>query len=102
MRVSCHMARKAREMTKTIMTEEQENHCARLVADFAVAFTDKYRTGQEEHGGNLWEKDPAKMVKEAKAEVLDQWAYLDNLERNIAKMQARIAKLEGFQLGGGA
>lgn len=82
------------------MTDEQHNHCARLVADFAVAFTDKYKAGQAEHGGNLWQKDPVKMARAAKEEVLDQWAYIDILEKNIIEMRSRIERaLNEFDSG---
>ena len=36
-----------------------EEHVARIVAWFTEVVTVKYRTGQEEHGGDLWNKPRA-------------------------------------------
>lgn len=59
------------------MTDEQEAHLARVKARFSADLDAKYRDGQAEHGGNLWEKPGA--LEQAYAEVLDLATYLITL-----------------------
>lgn len=59
-----------------------------LGADFAELMERKYEAGQKEHGGNLWEKDVREMIRAARDEVVDQWAYLDAIERGVDRMEA--------------
>jgi len=56
------------------MTSEQEAHLSRVKARFTADLDAKYRAGQMEHGGNLWEKPGA--LEQAYAEVLDLATYL--------------------------
>jgi len=56
------------------MTEEHEWHLKKLKDDFCAMVDKKYRAGQAEHKGKLWEKED--ILDEALAEVLDLWVYL--------------------------
>lgn len=69
-----------------------------LAEKFRLMHAEKYEAGQKEHGGNLWEKDLMDMIQAAKEEVIDQWAYLDVIERQAAKAGTRAddQKAEGF------
>ena len=61
------------------MRPAQELHLARLKDQFAQRLDAKYRAGQEEHGGNLYEYEPLSLLDNAIAEVIDLWAYLQSL-----------------------
>jgi hypothetical protein len=56
------------------MEPEQEAHLARIKARVVGDIDAKYRAGQLEHGGNLWEKPG--MLECAYAETIDQAVYL--------------------------
>jgi hypothetical protein len=71
------------------MTSEQQAHLDRMIERFTSALTTKYAAGQREHGGNVWLKRG--MLREAKAEVLDLWVYLDTLEQQIEERSAPLA-----------
>lgn len=43
--------------------------------------SEKFDIGKKQHGGNLWEKKD--LISMAKDEVIDQWFYLDSLEKQI-------------------
>jgi hypothetical protein len=70
---------------KPDMTPEQTTHMLQLNAEFSNLFKDKYRAGQEEHGGDLWNKDPLLMCIAAKEEVADQWAYISVIEETLRR-----------------
>jgi hypothetical protein len=52
----------------------QTAHLDRIVSRVSADLRAKYEAGQEEHGGNLWEKPG--MLEQAYAEALDQCIYL--------------------------
>lgn len=56
------------------MTPDQEAHLARLKARFLNDFDQKYRSGQDQHGGDLWLKSGH--LENALSEALDLVAYL--------------------------
>lgn len=60
------------------MTKSQEKHLERIKKNFLKAVDLKYRTGQIEHGGNLWLKP--KMLDMALEEVIDLYVYLVTLK----------------------
>ena len=60
--------------TEIAMTPEHEAHLARIKARLAADIDAKYRAGQDEHGGRLWEKPG--MLQHAYAEALDLCVYL--------------------------
>ncbi len=80
MSLSASLSRtKCSDGTYRDMTDQQEQHLARIKAEFAAAVDAKYRQGVREHGGNLWELKPRKLVIEAMAECVDQYTYLATL-----------------------
>lgn len=64
------------------MTAAHEAHLARLKAEFIADLDAKYRAGQDEHGGNLWEKRG--MLAHAIEEAIDQVVYLYTLRDQLA------------------
>lgn len=60
------------------MTIEQEEHMYRVEDEFRILLRNKYKAGQAEHGGNLWEKPG--MIDMALEEVVDLAVYLLTLK----------------------
>jgi hypothetical protein len=78
------------------MTQEQQAHLDRMIDGFTTALANKYAAGQREHGGNVWMKRG--MLREAKAEVMDLWVYLDTLEQQIEERDRMLADfLTGYE-----
>jgi hypothetical protein len=63
------------------LTDAQQAHIDRIVAEFDQQVRAKYAAGQREHGGNIWQKPG--MLQHAKEEVLDLWVYLCTLEQQM-------------------
>ena len=67
-----------------MMNEPHEKHLAKIKAEFAILVDQKYRKGQKEHGGKLWEKPG--LIDMALEEAIDMVVYLlslkDQLEGN--------------------
>lgn len=61
-------------MRDDAMTPDHEAHLQRIKTRFAADVDAKYRAGQMQHGGRLWEKPGA--LENAYAEVLDLAVYL--------------------------
>ncbi len=61
-------------MTTDCMTPDQEAHLARIKSEVMADLDAKYRGGEAEHGGNLWEKPG--MLERAYEEALDLCIYL--------------------------
>jgi hypothetical protein len=55
-------------------TREQRKHALELAQRFSEQMITKYKLGQEEHGGNLWEKTT--LLDNAIDEVVDLAIYL--------------------------
>jgi hypothetical protein len=66
------------------VTPEQEAHLGRLKTTFSLVCERKYRKGQQEHGGDLWQKSELELVDDAIDEVIDQWVYLSTLREKLA------------------
>jgi hypothetical protein len=56
------------------MDGPHEAHLSRILTRLSADLRAKYEAGQQEHGGNLWEKPG--MLEQAYAEVLDLAVYL--------------------------
>ena len=65
-------------------TPDHEAHLQRLLAWVAAHVDRKYRRGQAEHGGKLWEKPG--LLTELHAETLDLLAYGQTLEEHAARI----------------
>jgi hypothetical protein len=59
------------------MTEEQDAHLGRILDGLTAKISAKYKQGQKQHGGNLWEKSG--LLEEALSEAIDQVIYLSTL-----------------------
>ena len=67
------------------MTNEQEKHLVFIKEEFDRLVDPKYRKGQVEHGGDLWEKDLELLVDAALDEAVDQVVYLTTLRAKLLK-----------------
>lgn len=67
------------------MTPDQEEHLEFIQDEFADLVEDKYRKGQKEHGGNLWEKEG--LLDMAIDEAIDQVVYLLTLKQQFEEAQ---------------
>jgi hypothetical protein len=63
------------------MTPEHQEHLDGIVKELTADLRAKYVKGQEEHGGNIWEKPG--MLDHAIEEVLDLAVYLYTLKRQL-------------------
>lgn len=63
------------------MKQEQEAHLSHVIDVFIDKVEKKYRKGQREHGGNLWEK--MGIIDCAIEEALDQVVYLVTLKDQL-------------------
>jgi len=64
-------------MNECEMTPEREQHLQAVKNYICDLIDKKYRTGQMEHGGNLWEKD---VNKEIIPEITDLAIYIATKE----------------------
>ena len=62
---------------------EQEEHLNTIKSAFSFLVNDKYRKGQKEHGGNLFDKTPIQLVDNALDEAIDQVVYLITLRDKL-------------------
>ena len=65
------------------MTPKQEAHLEFLKQAFASLVDPKYRKGQKEHGGNLWQMGNEKLLDCAIEEAIDQVVYLLTLKAQL-------------------
>jgi len=71
------------------LTGAQQDHLAGAIYAFSTAMRNKYAAGQAQHGGDMWLKSG--MLKEAQAEVIDQWTYLFTLEQQLREKAPSLA-----------
>lgn len=72
------------------MTQEQEEHLQSVKDKFCQDLDKKYRAGQKEHGGNLWDKEG--LLDFAIEEVLDLAVYLYTLKAQVMDQLAEFIK----------
>lgn len=65
------------------MTNEQERHLGRIIMRFWKLVDAKYRAGQKEHGGNLFDLDELTLLDSAIDEAIDQVVYLLTLRERV-------------------
>lgn len=65
------------------MTNEQEEHLEKIQIAFQVLANRKYRAGQKEHGGNLFDKTIEQLLDNAIDEAIDQVIYLLSIKMKI-------------------
>lgn len=66
------------------MTEDHEEHLQTIKDRFFADVDNKYRAGQVEHGGKLWEKK--KLITMAIEEAVDILVYLYTLEDQLDEL----------------
>jgi len=72
------------------MTPEQKESLGNALQRFQVMADKKYKEGQAEHGGNLWEKDC--LLDEIEKEIIDQWFYIQAVKQKLQKIRNEIRK----------
>lgn len=70
------------------MDQEQERHLAGIIEIFTLEAGKKYRKGQAEHQGNLWDVPPIQLLDMAIEETLDQYIYLVSMRDQLHKLTA--------------
>jgi hypothetical protein len=65
------------------MKPSQEKHLLNIKSEFCSLVDPKYRKGVAEHGGNLWDNDPLKVLDFAIEEAVDQVVYLLTLKEQL-------------------
>lgn len=65
------------------MTEAQEQHLLDIKHDFIVLVDEKYRKGQAEHGGNLFDLTSLQLIDAAVEEAIDQVVYLLTIKTKL-------------------
>jgi hypothetical protein len=71
-----------------VMDQEQERHLAGIIEEFKLAAGAKYRKGQAEHQGNLWDVPPILLLDFAIEEAIDQVMYLMSIREQLHKLTA--------------
>lgn len=73
------------------MNSEHEAHLVRRQAQIAKLLDWKYRKGQREHGGKLWEHSAAWLIQQAIEEAVDSLFYLlDAVEKAQPDCYCRV------------
>jgi hypothetical protein len=67
------------------MTEKQEKHLQEIKDNFSNLCDTKYRKGQAEHGGNLFDMSPMQLLDNAIDEAIDQVVYLLTIKQKLTK-----------------
>lgn len=70
------------------MSPEHEKHLDLLVRNANYLMKRKYRAGQSEHGGNLWEMAFDELLDNAISEALDQVVYLLTLKQQLTELKS--------------
>lgn len=73
------------------MIGDHENHLTTLISRIAEEVDRKYRQGQAEHGGRLWEKPG--MLRHAIDEAVDQLVYLLTLSDQIEAQNPTLHRI---------
>lgn len=75
---------------KDEMTQEQYESMESALNRFQSMASAKYKEGQKEHGGNLWEKEC--LMDEIEKEIIDQWFYIQAVKQKLKKIRSEIRK----------
>jgi len=67
------------------MTYEQEKHLLSIKQTLDILVDGKYRQGQQEHGGNLFEMNIEKLLDNAINEAIDQVVYLLTIRQQLER-----------------
>lgn len=69
------------------MDEQQEAHLEEVLGTMKSLVSTKYRAGQKEHGGNLFDLTTLELIDEAIMEWVDQGVYLLTARDNLTKFK---------------
>jgi hypothetical protein len=67
-----------------LMTEAQEAHLKGIKYHFEMLVDEKYRKGQREHGGDLFQQPVTALINMALDEAVDQVVYLLTLRDRVS------------------
>ena len=70
------------------MTLAQEDHLAEIQEAIAKQVDAKYRVGQAEHGGDLWERVP--LIEDLIEESIDQVTYALTLKSQLGRAKSLL------------
>jgi hypothetical protein len=70
------------------MTKEQEEHLEEIQRGVGARLDQKYRVGQAEHGGDLWERFP--LVEDLIDESIDQVTYALTLKSQLDRVRGLL------------
>lgn len=70
-----------------LMTPDQEKHLEHIKIEFSNLVDPKYRKGQEEHGGDLFDYSPEWYIEQALLEAVDQVVYLLSARDAIRRLK---------------
>lgn len=65
------------------MNYEQEQHLKEILDTFAMECSRKYRTGQKEHGGNLFDMSAVNLIENIICEAIDLYVYAYTLREKL-------------------
>ncbi len=71
------------------MTQDQERHLNYIKEQFENRVDKKYRAGQAEHGGNLFEVDLLQLIENGIDEAIDQVTYLMTARQKLLSRPER-------------
>jgi hypothetical protein len=81
------------------MTSEQEKHLKSIKSGFDSIVDGKYRRGQAEHGGDLWDMSPMDLLNASLDEAIDQIVYLLTLKQKLLGMPLGYDSRDTRKLG---
>jgi hypothetical protein len=70
------------------MTLKQEDHLNGIIRSISGQVDQKYRAGQAEHGGDLWERVP--LVEDMIEESIDQVTYALTLKSQLGRAKSLL------------
>lgn len=80
------------------MARIHREHALEIAREISENVIEKYKLGQEEHGGYLWERD---IVADMTGEIIDQVIYYATLRQQIQEVAVALEKLQDVNFTGG-
>lgn len=80
------------------MNQDQEDHLKEIITLAAGLLNDKYRRGQEQHGGNLKDLTVTELIDEALMENIDQFTYLATAKAKLMETKKALTGTADFQV----
>lgn len=76
------------------MTPQQKAHVTKLQSEATDRIGTKYTKGAQEHGGNIWDLTPSRLINEAIDEAIDQVVYLLTLRDQIVELEDKAFRYD--------